>query len=194
MGKQLGRTLPICLANLIVFLIVGIWHGAAWKFIAYGLYNGGIIALSGLLAPSFRKWKKSLHIQEKSGGWVLFQILRTFLLVNISWFFDRADTIPQALRMMGNALTQCKPSQILSIPIGLGGTDDYTSLFLGILLAGTLILFLVSLFQERGKDVFRILMAKPVWVRAAVYLALLFVLPGVGASPVSTGGFIYAQF
>ena len=33
-------------ANIVIFFIVGIWHGAAWKFIAYGLYNGFIIAIS----------------------------------------------------------------------------------------------------------------------------------------------------
>ena len=47
-----------------------------------------------------QKWKKKLHIQDKSWGWQVFQILRTFLLVNISWFFDRADSVGQALAMM----------------------------------------------------------------------------------------------
>ena len=84
-GKQTGRTLPICLANLIVFLVVGVWHGAAWKFIIYGLYNGLIIAFSGLMAPSYRKWKKALHISDDSRVFHLFQIFRTFVLVNISW-------------------------------------------------------------------------------------------------------------
>ena len=49
-GKKTGRTLPICLANLIVFFVVGVWHGAAWKYIVYGMYNGIIIAFSGLMA------------------------------------------------------------------------------------------------------------------------------------------------
>ena len=103
-GKTIGRALPICLANLIVFLVVGIWHGAAWKYIVYGMYNGVIIAVSGLLAKPYREWKKKLHISDKSRGWICFQILRTFLLVNISWFFDRADTVKDALTMMKNAV------------------------------------------------------------------------------------------
>ena len=63
-GKTLGRALPICIANIIVFLLVGIWHGAAWKFIAYGLYNGLIIGVSGIMAPNYRKWKSALHIKK----------------------------------------------------------------------------------------------------------------------------------
>ena len=35
---------PSYLANLIVFFVVGVWHGAAWKYIVYGMYNGIIIA------------------------------------------------------------------------------------------------------------------------------------------------------
>lgn len=53
-GKKTGRVVPICVANIIVFLVVGIWHGAAWKYIAYGLYNGLIIAISSLLAPLYQ--------------------------------------------------------------------------------------------------------------------------------------------
>ena len=36
-GKVHGRAIPVCIANIIVFLVVGIWHGAAWKYIVYGL-------------------------------------------------------------------------------------------------------------------------------------------------------------
>ncbi len=43
-GEHVGKTLPICLSNLLIFFIVGVWHGAAWKYIMYGMYNGVIIA------------------------------------------------------------------------------------------------------------------------------------------------------
>ena len=75
-GKTYGRALPICVANIVVFLVVGIWHGAAWKFIVYGLYNGIIIGFSGLMAKNYRDWKKKLKINDKSNGWHIFQIVR----------------------------------------------------------------------------------------------------------------------
>lgn len=193
-GRNMGRTLPICLANLIVFFVVGVWHGAAWKFIIYGLYNGGIIAFSGLMAGNYRKWKKACHIREKSAGWQVFQILRTFLLVNISWFFDRADTVGQAVTMMKNSVTYWNPSQLLTIPIGQGGTSSYTLLALMILLAGLLLLFVFSLLEERGMNVFARIVCMPVPVRIFLYLVVLFAIPMLGQPPSSTGGFIYAQF
>ena len=65
-GKNIGRALPICLANIIVFLVVGIWHGPAWHNIFYGLYNGVIIGISGLLAKNYRDWKKKFGIEKDS--------------------------------------------------------------------------------------------------------------------------------
>lgn len=192
-GKQLGRTLPICIANIVVFLVVGIWHGAAWRFIAYGLYNGLIIGISGLLTKQYRTWKKKLHINDKAPWFILFQILRTFLLVNISWFFDRSDTVKQALVMFKNACTQMDWSALFTIQTTAGG-NTYTIQMLVILLLGCIVLFVVSLLQERGMKIRETLSARPLILRIAVYLLLLFSLSMVGQPPLTSGGFIYAQF
>lgn len=58
---EAGKKLPVCIADLIIFFIVGVWHGAAWKYIAYGMYNGLIMAVSVLLEPVYKKFLK-LHI------------------------------------------------------------------------------------------------------------------------------------
>ena len=195
-GKQTGRTLPICLANLIVFLVVGVWHGAAWKFIVYGLYNGLIIAFSGLMAPSYRKWKKALRISDDSKAFHLFQILRTFVLVNISWYFDRAGDVKTALLMMKNTLTKFNLRQILEpgIEIGEASGTAYTMITIGVILGGCLLLFLVSVCQERGKDLAEIFVRQNWLVKAAVYAGLILLLPALGQPSGEAGGFIYAQF
>ncbi len=195
-GKQTGRTLPICLANLIVFLVVGVWHGAAWKFIIYGLYNGLIIAFSGLMAPSYRKWKKALHISDDSRAFHLFQIFRTFVLVNISWYFDRAGDVKTALLMMKHTLTKFDLRQILEpgIDVGEASGTAYTMIALGVILGGCLLLFLVSVLQERGKDLTELFIRQNWMVKAFVYLCLILALPVFGQPSGEAGGFIYAQF
>lgn len=192
-GKQIGRTLPICVSNLVVFLLVGVWHGAAWKYILYGLYNGLIIAVSGLLTPQYRKWKKKLHIRETSAGWTVFQVLRTFVLVNISWFFDRADSVGDAFLMMKNAVTVFRPVDLLTITVGQSGTA-YTGLALLIIALGCIVLFTVSFLQERGVKIRDSVGRMPFALRCGLYLALLFSLPMLGQPPALSGGFIYAQF
>lgn len=192
-GRQMGRTLPICVCNIVVFLVVGIWHGAAWKFIFYGLYNGLIIAFSGLMAQKYSKWKKALYINEKSKGWRVFQILRTFLLVNISWFFDRANNVADAFGMMKNAVIKFDLSALWTIPIGESGTS-FTPICVGIILLGCIVLFIVSVLQERGIKIRETFGRRPLLLRWAVYLLLIFSLPALGQPPSSIGGFIYAQF
>ena len=44
-GRKKGRTIPICIANILVFLLVGVWHGAAWNFVIWGLYFALLLIL-----------------------------------------------------------------------------------------------------------------------------------------------------
>lgn len=192
-GKVHGRAIPVCIANIIVFLVVGIWHGAAWKYIVYGLYNGLIIGISGVLASEYRRWKNKLNIDDKSNKWRIVQIIRTFILVNISWFFDRADTITQAFIMMKNAFTKWKPSQIMTIEISTSGIK-YTIMSLAIVFIGCAIVFAVSFCQEKGMHVRESISKRPMIVRWGLYVVMIISLSALGVTPRLSGGFIYAQF
>lgn len=193
-GRKIGRTLPICLANLIVFFVVGVWHGAEWRYIVYGLYNGLIIAMSGLLAERYRTWKKALHIDDKTNYWRVFCILRTFVLVNISWFFDRAHSVREAFYLMGKAFTSLEVSRLLEVPFGNGGTTNYTLLALFILIFGVLVIFVHSILKERGVDTVKVVTGAPLIVRLIFYVGLFMAVSALGQMPSLTGGFIYAQF
>ncbi len=167
-GKHVSRVLPVCIANLLVFFLVGVWHGPAWKFIVYGLYNGTIIAASNLFAP-LREMARKLHIPVESRPWMAVRILRTFLLVNISWYFDMAVSLGAALTMMKNTVTG----------FSLAALSDGRLLRLG-LIARTMRLWSSparscwqSAFQENHVNIRDTLSAKPL-ARWCVYLMLLF--------------------
>ena len=66
---------------------IGLWHGAEFKYIAYGLYNGGIIILGLLLEPYLKRVTKALRINTESLGWKIFCIIRTFFLIVIGRMF-----------------------------------------------------------------------------------------------------------
>lgn len=189
LGKTVGRALPISIANIIVFLVVGIWHGPAWHFIIYGLYNGLIIGISGLLAKPYRSWKKALHIDDKSRGFIAFQIIRTFLLVNLSWFFDRAETLPQAFSMIAS----CFKKNLFSIT--MIKPEDPASAYLSFaaIVIGCVALLVHSILKERDFDLRGALMQKPAAARIAIALILIFSLGILGLHRLF-GGFIYANF
>lgn len=190
-GKQIGRVLPVCIANLVVFLLVGVWHGADWKFIVYGLYNGLIIACSNLFAPFYQKLGKNLGIRSESKGWVLVQILRTFLLVNISWYFDMASSLSAAFAMMGRTVTGVSLSVLWDGSLLTLGLDLKDYVVLGL---GCVVLFAVSFLQEKHVEVRSAIASKTLAVRFGLYLLLLFSIPLLGQIQMTGGGFIYAQF
>lgn len=71
---------------LVVFLLTGVWHGAAWTFIVWGLYHGAFLlserfGLSRLLAAGPRVLSHAYAL----------------LVVMVGWVFFRADTLPHAL-------------------------------------------------------------------------------------------------
>lgn len=191
-GKKIGRRLPICFANIVVFFLVGIWHGAAWTYIAYGLYNGLILAFSGLMVERYRAWKKAFHIQGNEKWYHIFMIIRTFILINISWFFDCCDTVGGAFRMMGQAVMQFNPSQLLLIPAGRDGVAS-TPYVLIILMVGVFLLLVVGILQERGVKIREVIAGKNVLIYLGVYLSLLLSI-GFFGSTAAVRGFIYAQF
>ena len=191
-GRRMGRVIPIALADIIVFFFVGIWHGASWKYVVYGFLNGGIIAFSELLTYKYRDWKKALHITGKETWWHVFMVVRTFIIVNLRWFFDRSDTVGEACHMIRCACTHFDPAQLLQIPAGSEGTA-FVPYALLIIAIGSIIMVVLGTMQEMGKEPYEKVKALPDFGVFAVYV-LLFVLIGFLGSTAAPRGFIYAQF
>lgn len=191
-GRKTGRVVPIALADLIVFFLVGIWHGASWKYVAYGLMNGGIIAFSELMAGKYRSMRKALHIKGTETWYHIFAIVRTFILVNLRWFFDRSENLSQGFYMIRQAFTHFNPSQLFMISAGSGGTA-FVPWALLIIFVGCVIMVTVGCFQEKGHEIRKELSRLPFPVTAAIYVLLLIAI-GVFGSTAAPRGFIYAQF
>lgn len=192
LGKDIGRAMPICVGNIIVFLVVGIWHGPAWHFIVYGLYNGLIIGISGLLTKNFRNWKKKFKINDKSNGFRLFQIIRTFVIVNISWYLDCSGSVGQAVMMFKDSILRFRFSvNVIEASATWSGSQAVT---FACIVFGCLVVFIHSVLTERGIDVREAILRRPLPVRFAVMFLLLISLVLIGNQPLSVGGFIYANF
>ena len=194
-GAHIAKVLPTSVASLIVFLVVGIWHGASWKYVAFGAWNGLIIMVSILLEPLFISAKDKLHIKDTNIPFMLFQMFRTFLIVLVGYVFDVAPSFSQAMRtfwlFFTNQNFKLGYSQISNL--GLGKKD-----YLVVLLGG-LIIFIASVIQERSKDgmdIRHMLDKKPFILRfALLFVGLIsIVVFGIYGSGYSAADFVYAQF
>lgn len=121
----------------------------------------------------------------------MFQIIRTFLLVNISWYFDMGVSLTAAFVMIKNTVVNFNLQVLTDGTLLTLGLDKLDYIQLG---AGCAVLFGISVLQERGVRIRESLAQKPLILRWSVYLALMFSLPLFGYIAVGEGGFIYAQF
>ena len=90
---QLARRAPVYIATLVTWFVTGIWHGARWNFIAWGLANGIIILISQELQPLYEKFHKRFP-KMQGKGYDAFQIARTFLLMAFVRSFDIYQDVP----------------------------------------------------------------------------------------------------
>lgn len=185
--KTLSRWISAAVPLLCVWLMMGIWHGAGWKYLAYGMYYFALILLGILCGPAAAR----LPLNRRCAPYRLFQVLRTFLLVNIGMLIFRARNLRAAAHMF---LSVFRPSATFTngalLRLGFTWKD------LAVLAAGALVLLLVGCLQEKGVSLRESVGKWPLPLRWGVYLSAMFVLILFGAygtayTPVDL---IYAKF
>lgn len=90
-GNRKGK-LRTYLNLTAVFLVSGIWHGAGWTFIVWGLIHGAVMIIERLVGEE-RLSKMPVQLRR----------LLTFALINVTWVFFRAPSIGAAMQMLRTA-------------------------------------------------------------------------------------------
>ncbi len=170
---------------MIVFAVSGLWHGAAWTFVVWGVLHGGYLAL-GAATESFRDrlWAR---VKADGGGAVRrwFQMFLTFHLVLLAWVFFRAESFRGAL------LTVKQAFEIVPGTYASPFLPGFTTLNLVITALAVVVLIFVDLLERRRSIAERLgAMAWP--LRWSIYLVLGAVIILFGSYGETT--FIYFQF
>lgn len=193
-GAHIAKVLPTSIASFIVFFMVGVWHGASLKYVAFGIYNGGIIMLAVLLKPVFEWMIAKLHIKAQSAPYTLFRILRTYVLVLVGYVFDVAPSFRASLHTFKSILLNQNFSESYHEIIDTG---FYKKEFL-LLLLGAVLIFIVSVVQEKHSDttIRNMLDKKPFIFRfAPIFIGFMaLVVFGIYGSGFDPADFVYMQF
>lgn len=191
LGEQIGKRLPVYAASVAVWLVTGIWHGAAWNFVAWGLGNCLVIMVSQELEPLYAKFHAKFHVGH-TWYFKAFQIIRTFLIMSSLRMFDCYRDVPMTFKMFGSMFTTRNLPEALTSGIwNLGLTlPDYV-----ILLIGVAILFTVSMIGRSG-SVREKIAAKSVFLEVVTFAALFVVIILFGTYGIGydESQFIYNQF
>ena len=72
---------------MIVFIISGFWHGAAWHFVVWGIINGVFVVIGDIIKPIKSQIYKDIKIDEKAEYIVYIRRIIVFCLITLSWVF-----------------------------------------------------------------------------------------------------------
>jgi alginate O-acetyltransferase complex protein AlgI len=164
----------------LTMLLGGLWHGAAWTFIAWGAYHGLLLISYRLLAPFFNKISPGQALEGIAGKvWKGAQIVFFYHLICIGWLFFRANSMGQVFEMLHSF------SFSLSAP--------HTAFVKQAAIAALLVLpiWWVQLRQFQKNDLY--FFFKWHWLQRGAFYALLL----IGFVVFASGGvheFIYFQF
>lgn len=195
LGRKFGDMLPASIALVVVWLATGLWHGASWAYIAWGLVNGLFIILNLWLDPFYVACRKKLHIPENAWLWRLFQVIRTFILVTFIKVLPEVGTLGQGLGLWRQILSNHEiPHGFRELLPFVNWISLFTSLHFLVACFGTACMFIVSILQR--KKPFRAYTEKwPMPVRVLLFSAVFFLIITFGIQNTwKGGGFLYAQF
>ncbi len=193
LGPYYGKVIVPTVASFFTFILVGIWHGAEWKYVAYGIYTAILVSSHTLCDRWYASLRGFFRINADSTEWKAFQIIRTTFLVLIGRFFSRGNGIKDAVAMIKAMFSSFNPwvfSDDTLLSLGL----DYKNI--EILIFCIVILFVVDHINEKGTKVRSIIAVKPLLVRWTVYYAsaVIVLLFGIYGGTYNVSSFIYQQF
>ena len=101
---------------LVTFLLSGLWHGASWNYVLWGLYHGLLLLVTQLAGTVGRCRGRQV------GRWLLVpQIAGMFVLTNIGWLLFRETELAAIVR------------DLTLSPFGVSELDRQTGLYLFLL-------------------------------------------------------------
>ena len=201
LGNHFGPLIAGSIALFAVWFCNGLWHGSAWHYIFFGLWHFVLILLGNIFAPYLKTVNEKLHFGPDNKPFRVFQILRTSFLVVLGEIIFRADSMAMALTMFrqiftdfGNPFSAFYPfREVLNTVLECCLCDVWD---LVIVAVTVVIVFAVSILQERGTPIRTSIARRPTWQRWLIWYALiLFIIIfgayGPGYTPIDP---MYANF
>ena len=178
LGNHFGPLLAGAIALFCVWLCNGLWHGAGWNYIFFGMFHFALILSGNIVEPFAVSITDKLHINRSGFPYRCMQMIRTSVLVCIGELFFRAPGLKAGLAMFRKIFMDFSLASLVDGTIFELGMDKYDFIIIFISLIG---IFFVSVLQERNISLREKISRKNIVIRLGVYYALILFLVIFGA-------------
>lgn len=191
LGAKYGKIAALLASTLIVYFLIGIWHGSGMTSVLFGLFHGTVISLSILLESFRRKVGKKMKLPN----WTLFllKVVWVNIIITIGRFFSKAGTAGELWAMMKHT--------VLNFGDGSFTENFANAMNIGrinylVIVLGVLILILIAYFRETNRDVYRKLseLPAPVLVAGLTLTMLLVTVFGISGEEIGGIEFVYMKY
>lgn len=190
-GSRRGK-LRKYINKMIVFLVSGLWHGADFSFVVWGGLNGLYQVLGEIFAPAKDWFTRIFHLNRNSLGHKLFQTTLTFVLVDFSWIFFRADGLRNSLEIIKSMFT-FNPWILADGSLYECGLDNKNFY---LMLICIVVLMLADFCKRKGIKIREAVTRQDWWFRSIFFVfSICFILTfGIWGPGYNAANFIYFQF
>ena len=178
LGNHFGPLLAGAIALFCVWLCNGLWHGAGWNYIFFGMFHFVLILSGNIIEPFAVRITDKLHINRSGFPYRCMQMIRTSVLVCIGELFFRAHGLKAGLTMFKKFFTDFSLASVADRSILKLGMDKYDFIIVFISLIG---IFFVSVLQEKNISLREKISRKNIVIRFGVYYALILFVVIFGA-------------
>lgn len=188
-GRLNSKKLAAYLSTMVVWFLTGLWHGANWTFVVWGLLNGVIMIGSDILQGIIRKRFPKAKVGETCNIKKSLLIIRTIMIMSFLRLLDCYNEVGIAFNSFCSIFFADNWREIFEINLGLD-FKDYM-----IVLLGVIFILIVSLL-DRKEDV-RVTMFKKdsyLVLLTTVLIILVTVIFGAYGRGYSSSQFIYNRF
>lgn len=192
-GKETGRRIPTYIGMLILWTLIGAWHGAGFNYVfGVGILQFLYIFIGEICMPLTERAKRWLRIDDKKLPWHIFQSVRCTVLMMFAWIFFRSPSFNTALAILRRIFVSPIPRDMVSADV-IGPQNEH---YLVYLFLCVIVMLVIDFLHEKGKSLRMIVSQKPYPVRLAFYLLLVFTLIIFGAygEKYVPSNFIYFEF
>jgi len=193
LGGNRKGTVRKYLNTMIVFLVSGLWHGAQWSYIVWGGLNGLYQVIGGLMVPIKRWFAGKMPNVDKSFLMKLVRVVVTFVLVDFTWVFFRANSLKDGFILVRRILDMNNPELLVNGGIFDLGLNIQNFVVLAV---AVLILLVADIAKYNGIKVRELILNSNIVIRWGVIILSIvsILLFGIWGSGYQATNFIYFQF